>query len=205
MPFHALADAIRTHRGEFLCRSHGDATRRKIVPFRHLIEAPDAATLGGVPAVGGLDGFYAVCNSVTFYHDETSGEAVRHIGPPEEWWLLEADFQDWVADFSDDELPEWLPDARVIGEAPEAALYILVATTGEHAGQIFEFDHDGCEFRHMADDILAYVKLLLQPDGALLTNFASTMRFSTDDTAEQWWIVEMRDSRGHVARTDPEE
>ena len=79
MPFHALADAIRTHHGEFLCRSHGDATRRKTVPFRHLIAPPDAATLSDVPAVGGLNGFYAVCNSVTFYHDETSGEAAEVI------------------------------------------------------------------------------------------------------------------------------
>lgn len=122
MPFTALANAIRTHHGEFLCRAINDDARRKTVPFRHLIGSPDAATLTGVPAVGGLDGFYAACSSVVFYYDETSGEAARRIAPPEEWWLLEADFQDWIADFSDNELPKWLPGARVIGNAPGNAL-----------------------------------------------------------------------------------
>lgn len=85
-----------------------------------------------------------------------------------------------------------------MGQAVRRVL-ILVATEGDEAGHVFEFDHDGYEFTHQADDVVAYIGKLLNPDSVTLTEIASHMRFTEEGVDElQWWIREMKDNRGHV-------
>jgi hypothetical protein len=67
---------------------------------------------------------------------------------------------------------------------------------------VFEFDHDGFEFTHAADDLVDYVQRLLRLDSPTLANIASHMRFIDKNTGAQWWILEMSDNQGHRVRTD---
>jgi hypothetical protein len=90
----------------------------------------------------------------------------------------------------------------VIGETPHSGNYILVPTDGPHRGHVFEFDHDGFEFAHVASDVVEYVQRLLRPDASKLTDFASHMRFATGDGMKQWWILELKDNRGNVVSTE---
>lgn len=70
----------------------------------------------------------------------------------------------------------------MIGETPHSGNYILIATDGECAGQVFEFDHDGFEFTHAAEDLVDYVQRLLHLDSPTLANIASHMRFIDKNT-----------------------
>jgi hypothetical protein len=67
---------------------------------------------------------------------------------------------------------------------------------------VFDFDHDGFEFTHVADNLVDYVQRLLHLDSHALTHIASHMRFIDKNTGTQWWILEMNDNRGHRVRTD---
>ena len=95
-------------------------------------------------------------------------------------------------------LPGWVASCRVIGEIPDAGDDILVATRGRHSGQVFEFNHQSGEFRHMADDLLDYIERLLAPDARTLGQLTAHMRFSADRAVEQWRVVEMHQVDGQV-------
>jgi methionine salvage enolase-phosphatase E1 len=119
--------------------------------------------------------------------------------------VLNEAFSGWTDDLSEEEraeiLPDWIERCLVIGETPHSGNYILMATDGDCAGQVFEFDHDGFEFTEKAGDLVDYVQGLLDPDSAALTEIASHMRFIGKHNGAQWWIVQMSDNRGNRVRT----
>ncbi len=199
-----LEQNLRQHAGEFLCERIHDKKSTKVVRFVHVLTSPDASM--DLPKIGRLDEFYAHFGSILFYYDEKSGDAAKHIAPSSQWAELHSDFSDWIDALDEDErdeiLPDWVESCLVIGKTPHSGNYILVATEGSGAGRIFEFDHDGFEFRDEADDVIDYVHKLLKPDGARLTGIASHMRFVEDDPMTQWWIREFKDNQGHIVRTD---
>lgn len=199
-----LESAVRAHAGEFLCEQIGAEGNTKVVRFRHAITAASATR--NVPSVGGLRDFYETFGSIVFYHDPKSGDAARHLAPHQEWPELQSNFDDWIEDVAEDERADFIPGGTdhclVIGETPRSGNYILVPTKGPAAGQVFEFDHDGFEFRREGIDIVEYVEKLLAPDSARLSDMASHLRFvEGEDWNVQWWIREMRDNRGRVVLT----
>lgn len=199
---HALGHALRTHAGHFLCERINAPGQTRQVAFSHVLTPPVPVDMP--PGIGRLAEFYSHFGSVLLYHHEGSGDAARFIAPVEQWSALRAELDDWTAIVGDDEeepLPEWLDTALVVGEVPASGNYILVPTQGEFAGRVFEFDHDGFEFRDRAPDLFDYVAGLLRPDGSMLTDMASSMRFVEGDPAVQWWILELHDADGLRAST----
>ena len=200
-----LETAIRRHHGDFHCEHVHDDSQEKTIAFVHHVTPPSGA--GEVPAVGRLRDFYETVGSAVFYLDEKSGDAARHLAPPVEWEDLRAGFLDWLEDLDEDEyadlVPDWVDTCVVVGEVPHSGNYILVPTEGPDAGCVFEFDHDGFEFTLQGDDMVDYVEQVLAPDAALLTDFASHMRFVEGERGAQWWIVRMKDCDGRTVDTEP--
>ena len=200
-----LHRAIAEHTGTFLCERINKPQETKTVNFQHHIQPP-AALDAPLPDVGQLPAFYATMGGVLLYHEANTGDAARYIAPPAEWPTLQEAFEGWTEHLSDEEreeiLPDWIPHCLVIGETPHSGNYILMATDGECAGQVFEFDHDGFEFTQVANDVVDYVQRLLRLDSPTLANIASHMRFIDRNTGVQWWILEMNDNQGHRVRTD---
>lgn len=198
-----LESAVLAHTGEFHCERIRRPDEKKIVRFRHVVAPP----LSGhaLPDIGRLDDFYDTFGSIVFFVDDKSGDAAVHIAAPSAWAALRAGFLDWLDPLDDDErteiVPEWVEACVAIGEEPRTGNTLLMPTDGAHAGHVFLFDHDGYEFTHCADDLVAYVGSLLDPDDRLLLEIATHLRFIEGDPAIQWWIRELRDNRGNVART----
>lgn len=212
MPLTDLHRAISEHTGQFTCERLRKPAETRVVTFKHLIQPPaalDEAAQAAIPDVGQLRAFYATFGALMLYHDAQSGEAARYIAPTAEWTSLHDGFAGWTQDLSDKEikeerantLPPWVEHCVVIGEVPRTGNYILVATDGESAGQVFEFDNNGLVFTRKANDIVAYVEQLLTPDAAGLTEIASHMRFTDKNYGTQWHIVEMRDNQDKHVRT----
>ena len=208
MPLTDLYRAVSEHTGEFTCERLRKPDETRVVPFKHLIQPPaplDEAAQAAIPDVGPLRAFYATFGALMLYHDAQSGEAARYIAPTAEWASLHDGFAGWTQDLSDEErantLPLWVEHCVVIGEVPRTGNYIVVATDGESAGQVFEFDNGGLTFTPKSRDIVAYVEQLLTPDAAALTEIASHMRFTDRNYGTQWQILEMRDNRGNHIRT----
>lgn len=195
--------AVRQHAGEFLCEEIHNERNTKVVHFAHVATAP--SDLDGVPDVGDLREFYSTFGSILFYHDSETGDAGKYLAPIESWAELQEYFSGWLEDLGDEEreeiLPEWVETALVIGEIPQSGNYILVPTEGAEAGHVFEFDHDGFEFRHEAASLREYAEHLINPNSAKLTEIAAHMRFIEGDAMVQWWIRELKDNRGHVVQT----
>ena len=199
----ALYHAIDAHNGTFLCEALDDANITRTIDFRHRL-AP-ALGIEGVPDLAGLRDFYRQFGGVLFYGDEDSGEAAVRLAAPSEWALLRSGFDGWTEDMAEDEreeyLPEWADDALVVGEEPRTGNYLLIPTHGADAGKVFLFDHDGFEFTEQAPDLLGYAWKQLDPDDSALLAMATHLRFISDATPHQWWIRELRDNRGNLART----
>lgn len=195
--------AIAAHSGEFLCEEISDPASRKSIAFRHRIEPPQAGRT--VPPLPGLQDFYDTFGSVLFYADAHSGEAAILVAAPGQWDTLHAHFSAWTGHLDDREreeyLPDWVDEALVVGEEPHTGNYLLIPTTGENAGHVVLFDHDGFDFLDLAPDLPTYAKRLLAPDDAALTMMATHMRFIEDGSSAQWWIREMHDNLGNSART----
>jgi hypothetical protein len=205
MKLAALESAIAGHTGTFLCERINRRDETREVTFRHEITPPGPTPT--LPDIGGLRDFYETFGSVTFYVDPVSGDAAKHIAPPDTWAELDDDLQDWFDGLGDDErdeiLPEWFDDRLVIGEEPHTGNYLIMAgaSAGDEAGSVHLFDHDGYEFIRLAASLPEYAERLLDPDDAMLVDIATHMRFIDGDPMVQWWIREMRDNRGNVAST----
>ncbi len=199
-----LEHAVLAHGGEFQCVQIGAEGNTKRVPFRHAVTP--AVEVADLPDVGKLREFYVTFGSILFYCDELSGDAARYLAPVHEWPELQEEFMDWIdlpdeGEVEDDFPPPWVRTCLVIGETPHSGNYILMPTQGPEAGQVWEFDHDGFEFRCEGKDLVDYVERMLAPNGSRLTDFASSMRFIASDDKAQWWVNELRDNRGLVVST----
>jgi len=198
-----LESAVRNHAGQLFCERIHAPSETKVVDFRHVVDSP--APVEQLPSVGRLVDFYDTFGSVIFYFDERSGDAAMHIASPSAWGELADEFGEWLTSLSEQEraevLPGWIDQCLVIGEEPQTGNYILMPTSGDSVGRVFLFDHDGFDFVDKAADVVAFVERLLAPDDSLLNEMASHLRFIEGDSAIQWWIRELRDNRGNVART----
>lgn len=203
MALSELRNAIDRHSGTFHCVEIGAETRTKVVHFAHRHEP--ASSLHPDFSFEPLRAFYETFAHLTLYHDPASGEAAFHIAAPDQWEELDVCFRPWLGGIDEEEerdlLPDWIGDCLVIGEIPQSGNYLLVPVAGECRGFVFEFEHDGFEFIERASTIEQFVLSALELDESSLTRMASHLRFIEDDPAAQWWIGEMRDSRGAVIRT----
>lgn len=199
MKLDELAKTVREHSGEFLCKQLRNENNTRLIRFRHDATPPSRG--GDIPEIGRLRDFYDTFSSVLFYHEARSEEAARYIAPPAEWDELREQCAGWIEMLDEDDRPQWVDTALVIGETPRSGNYILMARDGPSAGHVFELDHDGLVFTHAANDLVEYVEKLLALDVEKLTDMASHMRFVVGDPMVQWWIVEMRDNRGRVVRS----
>ena len=199
-----LKQAVEAHTGTFQCARLNHPSEKKTVEFRHETTPPDPQ--GDLPGVGRLADFYGVFGSVTFYLDPRSGDAARYIAPTAAWPEVHAAFSGWLDNLDPAEreelLPPWIDSCLAIGEEPHSGNYILMPTTGDDAGAVFHFEHDGFEFVRQADDLMQYAENLLDPDDAALVYMATYMRFVEGaDRTLQWWIEDMQDNRGNRATT----
>ncbi|RRU16043.1 SMI1/KNR4 family protein [Stenotrophomonas sp. 278] len=196
-----LRERIAAHGGQFHCHQIHAEENQKTVTFAHELLPPREATLPDVP---GLKDFYGQFGGLRLYaHQDDAEEAAFHVAHPSEWAALEACYRGWVDDEEDDEfLPSSEGGYLVVGEEPATGNYLLVQQHGEGAGAVVLFDHDGFEFVELGDSLLDFVERALEPDGQALTAMASHMRFRTEGSDAQWWIVEMRDNGGRVVRTE---
>jgi hypothetical protein len=200
-----LERSVLAHAGEFQCVGIGGNGKdnRKVVPFRHIVTP--AVEVADLPDIGKLREFYVTFGSILFYCDEQSGDAARYLAPVSEWPQLHEEFMGWMdlpgVEEEDEFIPHWIRTCLVIGETPHSGNYILMPTEGPEAGQVWEFDHDGFEFRCSGKDLPDYVERMMAPGRSRLTDFASSMRFMTGDSKTQWWIEELRDNGGRVVGT----
>lgn len=199
MKLDELANTVREHNGEFLCKQIRDEQNTRLVRFRH--DATPPCRAGDIPDIGRLRDFYDTFGSILFYYDAQSQDAARYIAPPSEWAELQDQCAGWIDMLDEDDRPQWIGTGLVIGETPHSGNYILMAREGPSAGHVFELDHDGLVFTDAANDLVDYVEKLLALDAEKLTDMASHMRFVAGDPMVQWWIVEMRDNRGCVVRS----
>lgn len=203
MKLDALRAAVEAHAGAFHCSEiHREANTRS-VEFRHVGLPPD--TTVSVPAVVGLQAFYATFSQLALYVDERSGDTAFRVAHPAQWMELDGDFRPWVEHLDEDEaaecLPAWINDCAVIGEVPHSGNYLLVPLAGPDAGKVFQFEHDGFEFVELGENLPDFVMRSLDPDVQRLSDIASHLRFIVPGEDRQWWIEEMRDNRGNVVRT----
>ena len=198
-----LEQAVLSHKGTFVCERINKAEETRVVDFKHEVRP----IVGGapIPTLPGLVDFYDTFGSITFYLDTKSGDAAVYVADPSEWAQLHSHFSSWIDDLDEEErievLPDWIDGALVIGEEPHTGNYLLTPTNGSKAGVVFLFDHDGFEFTEEAATLVQYVEKLLDPGDRELTMMASHMRFAEGDRSVQWWIRELKDTRGNVART----
>lgn len=199
-----LKNMIDEHKGVFYCRrrSSGGDIRKKRVYFTHIYQPP--GKLPNVPDIGDIKQFYNTFGSLTLYFEKKSGDSAYYIARPEEWDGLLECFNDWMEDVVDED-PEWLPywigSCIAIGEIPASGNYLLIPTTGDKKGHVYEFDHDGYEFKEYGYSVEEFIRKALEPDAELLTDMAAHMTFIENNPMDQWWIEEMHDNRGLVVKT----
>ena len=194
---------VTSHSGEFVCERIHKPTEHKSVRFCHAITPPEGAH--NLPDIGRLHDFFENFGSIVFYVDEKSGDAAKYIASPAEWAALDREFRRWIDSLDEAEpveiLPDWMEGCLVVGEEPGTGNYIPMSTSGKTAGRVVAFDHDGYEFSEQAVDLVEFVERMLSPDDSLLVEIATNMRFIEADPETQWWIRELRDSRGNFAST----
>lgn len=198
-----LERSVLEHKGTFLCERIGKPAETRSVAFRHEVTPPRAGM--PVPKLPGLIDFYDTFGSIIFYFDDGSGDAAVYIAEPSQWQELKNSFSSWIDDMDEEEradlLPDWTATALVIGEEPHTGNYLLIPTEGSRPGAVFLFDHDGFEFSEQAKDLVEYASKLLDLKDRDLAMIATHMRFAEGDRTVQWWIRELSDTRGNVART----
>lgn len=199
-----LATAIAAHTGTFKCVEIHNESNVKDVRFRHQ-SSPSNANVP-VPSVPGLQDFFRTFESLMMYVDEQSGDTAYYIASPAQWVELDGYFRPWLDGLDAEDVaeyvPAWIDDCIVIGEIPHSGNYLLVPLTGTEAGVAYEFEHDGFEFIKVAETLPEFVMSALDLDSRRLTNIASHLRFVTEGSDNQWWISELRDSRGNVVATE---
>lgn len=195
-----LRSEVEAHTGVFTCSEINRKGSTRQVPFRHVGSAPGLDR--EVPAVQGLQDFYATYEHLVMYFDEQSDEAAYSIASPSQWSELDSHFRPWLESLEEDDLPEWIDGCIVVGEIPRSGNYLLLPVSGPDAGKVFEFEHDGYEFLELGTSLPDFVLRTLDLDARRLTAIASHMRFVLPDERRQWWIDEMKDNRGNLIRTE---
>jgi hypothetical protein len=204
MPLKELKNAIDAHEGTFLCEGINTKNEAKVVHFKHIYtEAlPEKQIEALKTKVGHLPqviAFYQTFGSLRMYLDEQSQDSALYIANPEAWDDLAEGFNAWLEMLDSDEietLPEGIEGCLTVGETPQSGNYLLLATAGESAGLIYEFDHDGFEFTEAAKDIVSFVTQMIHLDSARLRRIAAHMRFIEEGSETQWWIKALRDNHG---------
>ncbi|MFT7150885.1 MAG: hypothetical protein ACI82Q_002760 [Nonlabens sp.] len=198
-----LKERVQQHEGEFLCEAIGSEADTKVVKFTHLIEEPVDNVK--VPQVGDIPDFYAAFGSLALFFCPESDEAAFYIARPDEWPALEEDFSGWV-DLTDEDdqelLPAWFGDHFVVGEIPSSGNYLLIVTSGNETGSVYEFEHDGFEFIKLAASLDEFILKSLSPDVADFSAMASHLRFISNDYDQQWWAIELRTNDGKVLKNE---
>ncbi|SMC19283.1 hypothetical protein SAMN02745857_00685 [Andreprevotia lacus DSM 23236] len=155
------------------------------------------------PEQPALHDFYAEFGSLELYVAETlcvsSDEypTAFLLAAPEEWDDLKDSVQDWLEWLEGDELDEVMPfaldDSIVFGRVPRAATYFMLVVRGEHAGKVYEFDHDGYEVDCVGASLPAFIAWLAIPDEALCRYIRAHTRYS-DGVTEKEWLAERYES-----------
>ena len=204
MELNELNQAVLNHSGVFHCVPRGSIEGKRLVNFSHHYESPEPQT--DVPDMGMLKEYYSIFGNLWLYHHEDSGEAAFFIATPKHWEELREYFWGWIEIVDDEErneiVPSWVEDSITIGEIPSSGNYLLVPTTGEKAGYVFEFEHDGFKFIELGSSLINFIDKVLSPDSSALKAMASHMTFFEENSDIQWWIEEMQDNTGNVIRTD---
>lgn len=141
------------------------------------------------PDIPQLAEFYAHYSSVRLFVDPIGGDSAFYIASPDEWHGLKSAFEMWTDGLNEEDkglLPVWLDSCLVIGEIPTSGNYFLMPTTGEHAGKVFLFDHDGFEFSEQGADLSKFIERVSTVDETLLQEIPGHTRYADGETDTQW-------------------
>ena len=199
----AKLDALLKRKNQrFVCRDTGwpePGPERHIAYIEHVVQQPAPASvlavllrrLRGVPE---LAAFYERYGSVRLYCDTVGSDSAFYIADPDEWSSLKAAFGTWLELLSPDEeedlLPDWMDNYVVIGEVPLSGNYFLVPLSGDLAGHVFEFEHDGFEFIARGEDFDAFLNYVSTVNADLIEDILCHTRYSDGETETQWLAQE---------------
>ncbi|GAB6140036.1 hypothetical protein JCM14076_07650 [Methylosoma difficile] len=142
------------------------------------------------PELPEVAAFYSRYGSLSLYCDTVGDNFAFYIAEPDEWVELKPCFEAWLDGLDEEEaedfLPNWLDDYIVIGEVPQSGNYYLMPASGEDAGKVFLFDHDGFEFTEEGASLEAFIAKITTPNAALLNEILSHTRYWDGETGTQW-------------------
>lgn len=199
----AKLDALLNRKNQrFVCRDTGwpePGPERHIAYIEHVVQPPAPASvlavllrrLRGVPQ---LAAFYERYGSVRLYCDTVGSDSAFYIADPDEWASLKTAFGTWLELLSPDEeeelLPDWMDNYIVIGEVPLSGNYFLVPLSGDLAGHVFEFEHDGFEFIARGKDFDAFLDYVSTVNADLIEDILCHTRYSDGESETQWLAQE---------------
>ncbi len=182
----------------FVCRGTGSpdpGSKTFVAHVEHRIETPPSPSvrepfLKRLRHIPELATFYEQYGSARLYCDTNGPDAAFFIGDADDWGALKSSLSLWFRDLSAEEkgryLPEWIDACVVFGEIPMSGNYLLLPMSGEFAGHVYEFEHDGFEFIRRGrnfDEFLSYVSTV---DDALIQDILCHTRYSDGETEIQW-------------------
>ena len=184
-------DALLKRKNQrFVCRDTGwpeSGPDRHIAYIEHVVGPPAPASvlailLKRLRSLPQLAAFYERYGSVRLYCDTVGSDSAFYIADPDEWASLKTAFCDWI-DLLDPEeekelLPVWIDNYIVVGEIPMSGNYFLVPMSGETAGHVFEFDHDGFEFTDRGKDFDEFLDYVSTVDANFDRDILGNTRYS---------------------------
>ncbi|MEM0952757.1 MAG: hypothetical protein AAGI24_01345 [Pseudomonadota bacterium] len=200
MDLKQLEDFLARENQRFICYAAASADE-PAEKFQAQIEHVVGASLTGddqqalalqAGAVQQLDAFYHEFPSLRLYCDTNSSSSAFYLARPRKWEQLKQELMSWVRMLHDEAthgaLPDWLDNAVVFGEIPEASNYLLMPTTGPDAGKVFLFEHQTQSFTEQAEDFLSYLAKITSPSPVLLSEIRKHTQYSDGSTATKWLV-----------------
>lgn len=202
--FTKLEELLERQGQRFICRDLGwpkPGPERHVARIRHettpaLDDGELESLKSQIPEVPQLFEFYLRYGSLRLYCDTVFYEpwggcsSAFYIAPPGEWEELRAYFGDWLADLSEEEeaecLPDWIGDCIVIGEVSNSGNYFIVPLKGPETGCVYEFEHDGFEFIRRAGSLEAFIASLCTVTDELVREIGGHTRYFDGKTDTQW-------------------
>jgi len=191
-----LEDFLARENQRFVCYAAADEPEATCeVQIEHVVGASltgddQQALAAQTGAATELVGFYREFPSLRLYCDTNSSSSAFYLARPRKWDQLKQELMSWIRMLHDEAthgaLPDWLGDAVVFGEIPEASNYLLMPSAGPDAGKVFLFDHSDLTFTEQAPGFVAYLEKITTPDAGLLAEIRKHTQYSDGSTATKW-------------------
>lgn len=174
----------------FLLISDADEGKERIIPVSHISDDP--LTDGEIMLVDSklahfplMRDFYKLYGSTELFSVDDIFESGIVIDRPDQWDILSAEVEEWLSSYDDDDFPEWVSTAIVIGFINGSTDYFLLVTDGEMAGHIYGITLEGLELENIATDFAEFLSILSGSDSVL----AGYLRVQLSGYNNSGWLV----------------